>query len=182
MPCLTLMAIIYLWVWLYVLRQTATSTAQRISTINREFNMLKRIILPLATLTGLAIPYMILYAYENIRRGDIFYLSYHVSLLFVSFGLCVMDLVTLLLTPQIKTIFMRTICQIKQNMGRSISVIGNDSDVGDRATSAGNGGNGSRITTTATTGQKKGRNKNKKRKKNGVRPAGVCQSSHETVE
>ncbi|CAF4373570.1 unnamed protein product [Didymodactylos carnosus] len=145
--------------------------------------MLKRIILPLATLTGLAIPYVILYAYENIRRGDIFYLSYHVSLLFISFGLCIMDLVTLLLTPQIKTIFMRTICQIKQNMRRSISVIGNDSDVGDRAAStAGNGGNGSRITTTATTGQKKGGNKNKKRKKNRVRPAGVCQSSHETVE
>jgi hypothetical protein len=93
---------IYLWIYMYVSRTTSI-TIQRRRIIDRQFIMLKRIILPTFTLMFLGIVYLFLFFQTIANHYRTHYLTYRLSYLFIAVGMSFIHLITVYSTPPIKT-------------------------------------------------------------------------------
>ncbi|CAF1272116.1 unnamed protein product [Didymodactylos carnosus] len=104
---LTILSIMSFWIWSYV-HGHRHNTIQRQTTVNREFVMLKRMLIPLFALTVLGVPYLTLFTitWINHKQLPLTYLTYRLSYLFIAIGLGTVNMITLLLTPKLKAIFL----------------------------------------------------------------------------
>jgi hypothetical protein len=92
---------IYLWIYLYASRTTVI-TMQRRRTINRQFIMLKRIIIPTFSLMFLGIVYLTLFFQTLLNHYQTNFLTYRLSYLFIAIGMSFIHLITIHLTPLIE--------------------------------------------------------------------------------
>ncbi len=98
---LIIFASIYLWIYVYATRITMI-TLQRQRIINRQFTMLKRIILPTFSLIFLGIVYLSLFFQAIANQYQTHFLTYRLSYLFIAIGMSFIHVITILHTPSIK--------------------------------------------------------------------------------
>lgn len=93
---------IYVWIYIYASRTTSV-TIHRRRIIDRQFIMLKRIVLPTFTLMFLGVFYLSLFFQTILNNYETHYLTYRISYLFIAVGMSFIHLITIYSTPLIKT-------------------------------------------------------------------------------
>ena len=92
---------IYLWIYRYA-TQTTSITIRRRRTIDRQFTMLKRMILPTFSLLFLGIVYLTMFFQAIANQYRTHFLTYRLSYLFIAIGIGLMHIITISLTPPVR--------------------------------------------------------------------------------
>ena len=99
---LVIFVTIYVWIYIYTNRTTSI-IIQRRRVIDRQLIMLKRILLPTFSLMFLGIIYLCLFFQTLLNHYQTHYLTYRLSYLFIAIGMSFIHMITIHLTPPVKT-------------------------------------------------------------------------------
>ncbi len=114
---LVIFATIYCWIYVYASRTTSI-TIQRRRTIDRQFTMLKRIMLPTFSLIFLGIVYLSLFFQAIANQYHTHFLTYRLSYLFIAIGMSFIHVITILQTPPIRKVVLELFYYLRGQMWR----------------------------------------------------------------